>query len=165
MEVIIDNMVSFLDQYLSPELVAFLVSMLPIVELRGGIIAAYALGINWLPALLICTVGNMLPIPFVLLFGRKLVDWMKKFKLFHRIAKRMENKAKEHSMKKFKLLGLFIFVAIPLPGTGAWTGAFVASILNLRMKDALLAITAGVLTAGLIMLIFSFGLLHSIGIG
>ena len=68
-------------------------------------------------------------------------------------------------MKKFKLLGLFIFVAIPLPGTGAWTGAFVASILNLRMKDALPVITAGVLTAGLVMLILSFGLLHSIGIG
>ena len=116
-------------------------------------------------AYIISVIGNMIPIPFVILFLRPILNWLKTTKHFSGAA----NWVQERSMKKagkivkYEMLGLFIFVAIPLPGTGAWTGAIIASILNMRISRALPPIFFGVLTAGFIMLAGSYGLFNLAG--
>lgn len=157
---VVKNITDLLGGSVAAEWIIFIISMIPILELRGGIIAAKFLGVNWKLALGICMLGNMVPIPFILLFIKKILEWMKKTRL-HRISDFFEKKAndKAESILKYKKLGLFIFVAIPLPGTGAWTGALVASLLGIKLKDAVISILAGVVTAGIIMSIFSYGFL------
>ncbi len=154
-----DTVTNFLKEFLSDELVVFVVSLLPILELRGGLVAAAILGVEWYKALPICVLGNMLPIPVVLLFIRQILNWMKKIPIFKKLVAKIESKAQKNTEKvlKYKKWGLFLFVAIPLPGTGAWTGALVANFLDMRFKSAFPLIFAGVLTAGLIMLIISYG--------
>lgn len=154
----VESAVEFLREYLSAELVVFIISMLPIFELRGGLIAAAIVGIEWYIAFPICVIGNMLPIPFVLLFIRKIFDWLKKFKLFKKMVEKIDARArkKSESITKYVLWGLFAFVAIPLPGTGAWTGALVADILDVRIKKAFPVIFVGVITAGLIISFISY---------
>ncbi|MBQ5810765.1 MAG: small multi-drug export protein, partial [Clostridia bacterium] len=111
-----------------------------------------------------CVVGNMLPIPFILLLIRKILEWLKKTKAFAKLANKIEARAKEKSgdleKKKLnlKILGLFLFVGIPLPGTGAWTGALVADALDLRMKFSLPIITLGVILAGVIVSLIGYGI-------
>lgn len=140
----------------------FFMSMLPIVELRGSVIFAAAANLPYVPAYIISVIGNMVPIPFVILFLRPVLNWLKTTKHLSGIA----NWVQERSMKKagkivkYEMLGLFIFVAIPLPGTGAWTGAIIASILNMRISRALPPIFFGVLAAGFIMTAGSYGLLN-----
>ena len=155
-----ETVVEFLRDYLPRELVVFVVSLLPILELRGGLIAASILGIDFVPAFIICVVGNMLPIPFIMLFIRKILDWMRGIKFFGKIIRKIDAKVEKNTGKvlKYKRWGLFLFVAIPLPGTGAWTGALVADALNMRMRDALPLITAGVITAGLIVSLISYAI-------
>ncbi len=138
-----------------------IISMLPIIELRGAIPVAFALGLPPVPSFLVAIVGNLIPIPFILLLIRKVCEWMKTINGLKKIPLYLEAKVKKNKEKvtKYGKLGLFLFVAIPLPGTGAWTGALIASFLNFKFKDSIIAITAGVLTAGLIMAIFSYGLL------
>ena len=169
MDGIVESLIQFLDQYLSRELVVFVISLMPILELRGGLLAAYLLQIPWQSAFLICFLANIIPVPFILVFGRKIINWMKSTKLFHKLGHKFEDRAKKKSqaksMQKYKMLGLFLFVAIPLPGTGAWTGSLVAAILDMRLKNALPVVAAGVLVAGFIMTLLSYGLLQSIGIG
>ena len=135
----------------------FLVSMIPIVELRGAVPIGTALGLNLYWVLLISIIGNLIPVPFIILFARPIIRWLKKTKLFSPIALWLERKVEKNKEKitKYEKLGLFIFVAIPLPGTGAWTGALVASFLEMRIKDSLPAISAGVVAAGIIMTIGS----------
>ena len=156
----VHEVISFLQNKIPDELVVFIVSMLPVLELRGGLIAASVLKINWLIAFPICVIGNVLPIPFELLFIRKIFNWLKHFKCFKTIIEKLDNRAKEKAssdtMKKYLSWGLFILVAIPLPGTGAWTGGLVADVLDLRMKKALPIITLGVIAAGLITSFFSY---------
>ena len=108
---------------------------------------------------MICGVGTLLPIPFILLFIRQILEWMKNTRLV-RLANRLEDKAeaKVKAINRYKLFGLILFVAIPLPGTGAWTGALAASFMRMRFKDALLSIVAGTLIADLIMCLFSYSL-------
>lgn len=153
-----EQMTNFLKEFLSPELVVFLISMMPILELRGGLIAAAILGIDWAVAFPLCVIGNMLPIPFELLFIRKIFKWMKRFRPFHKmitwIEERAEKKSKEIETKIS--IGLFLFVAIPLPGTGAWTGGLVADVLGVKFKKAIPIITVGVITAGLIISFISY---------
>lgn len=146
------------------ELVTFIISLMPILELRGGLIAASLLDIPLIKSLIICIVGNMLPIPFILWFITPIFDWLKKTKLMSKLVHKIEGKAmsKKEQIEKFEFLGLIIFVGIPLPGTGAWTGALIASLLDINKKKALLAIFLGVLLAAFIMSIVSFGLLKSI---
>lgn len=142
----------------------FFISMVPIIELRGAIPVGFALEIPlWLNYVL-CLVGNFLPVPFILLFIRKILSWMKNVKHLDKIALWLEEKAKKHSDKVMKGVasGLFLFVAIPLPGTGAWTGALVASLFNMRMRYALPAIFLGIVTAGIIMSLLSYGLVGGI---
>ena len=154
----IESTVDFLREYVSAELVVFIISMLPIFELRGGLIAAAIVGIEWYIAFPICVIGNMLPIPFVLLFIRKIFDWLKKFKAFKNLVEKLDERAKKksESISKYILWGLFTFVAIPLPGTGAWTGALVADVLDVRIKKSFPIIFLGVITAGLIISFISY---------
>ncbi len=154
MDSIIQSLTDFFKSWLSPELIIFLISLLPILELRGGLIAAAILGVEWYVALPICIIGNVLPIPFVLIFIRKIFDFIKKtnFLWMSKLITKLDEKAqkKSKSVDTASFWGLFAFVAIPLPGTGAWTGALVANILNIKKSKACLTIFLGVLTAGLI---------------
>lgn len=140
------------------KLIAFLMSMVPILELRGGIVYAAAKGIPFTTAFLICFLGNILPIPFILLFLRKVLNFLEQFKYTKRLVRGLERRArkKQGNIDKYKLLGLFILVAIPLPGTGAWTGALVAVVMDIQMKKSFPAIALGVLAAGIIMSVLSY---------
>lgn len=136
-------------------------SMLPIVELRGSVPFGVGMDLPLIPVLIVSIIGNMIPVPFIILFIRKIFEWMKKkSEKLGAIAKKMEDKAakKGDILVKYETLGLFILVAIPLPGTGAWTGALVAAMFNLRLKNALPTIFLGVVAAGLIMSVLSWGL-------
>ena len=127
----------------------FLISLLPVVELRGGIPYGISQGLDpWL-AFAASALGNMLPVPFLLLFVRKILHWMKRYPRLGRLAVSLERR-KSSRVRKSELVGLCILVAIPLPGTGAWTGALVAALMEMRLKRALPAIYAGVLIAGLL---------------
>ena len=145
-------------------LVVFIISLFPILELRGGLIAAAVLKLKLIPSFIVCFVGNILPIPFILLFIKKIFKWMKNWKPTYKLAvyfeKKGEKNAKEAESKSFfgKLVFLFLFVAIPLPGTGGWTGALVASFMNLKLKYSVPVILVGVLTAGFIMSIICYAL-------
>ena len=154
----------FLSNKVSNELIALIVSMFPIIELRGGIPVAYLLGLEWFPAYIFCVIGNLIPVPFILWFITPIFRWLKKTKLFSGIVNKLETKsmAKSGQITKYEALGLFIFVAIPLPGTGAWTGSLIASLLNMDFKKAFISVLFGVLTAGFIMTVLSFGLLDAV---
>ena len=140
-------------------LYVFLISMVPIIELRGAIPVGALVGLPWWSNYLASVVGNFLPVPFILLFIRYILGWMKTTKHFSRIALWLEDKAQRGSEKvqRYASLGLFLFVAIPLPGTGAWTGALVAALMKMKMKYALPSILGGVLVAGVIMTLASYG--------
>ena len=143
---------------INPSFGVFMVSMIPIIELRGAIpLGILTLKLNWLWVYFISIIGNMLPIPFVILLIRPLIDWLIHSNLFHKVGKWLDNRTKKKTkdVTKFKKLGLMIFVAIPLPGTGAWSGAMIAGMLNMRLKDSLPSIFAGVLIAGTAMAIIS----------
>lgn len=134
-------------------------SMVPVIELRGALPSGVAMGLTPWTAFAVSVIGNMVPVPFIILFIRRILDWMKRFDAFRRLAERLEAKAKKHEDKivKYEALGLFILVALPLPGTGAWTGSLVAAIFDLRLRSAVPVIFAGVLTAGLIVLFITYG--------
>lgn len=138
----------------------FFLSMVPVLELRAALPIGATLGLEWVANYLICVIGNMIPVPIILLFVRHVLEWMKKIPRLDKIALWVENKAQKNTPKvqKYASLGLLIFVALPLPGTGAWTGALVAAMLDMRMKYAIPSIFCGVLIAGLIMSLASYGL-------
>ena len=137
-----------------------LLAMAPVVELRGAIPAGVAMGMELKTVFVLSVIGNLLPVPLIILFIRKVFAWMKRHggKLAAIVSK-MEAKAARGAQLfyKYELLGLYTLVAIPLPGTGAWTGSLVAAMLNLRMRSAVPMIIAGVVTAGLIMLGVTYG--------
>ena len=141
-----------------PELAAFIISMLPVVELRGGLIFSALFDISPLKAFLICYLGNILPIPFILLFLRKVFSLLERFKLTSKLVCKLYEKARKGAAKlgKYELFGLFVFVAIPLPGTGGWTGALISVILDLQIRRAFPAIALGVLAAGGIMYFITY---------
>ena len=146
---------------ISNEVYVFIVSMFPIVELRGAIPLGAAMGMNIFETYFLSVIGNLLPIPFILVFIKKFIEWMSRsrFGLLRKIANKLIAKAEKRSDKvdKYSLWGLFIFVAIPLPGTGAWTGALIASLMNMRFKKSMPSIFLGVIVAGLIMTLASYG--------
>ena len=131
MDSLIDIMLNMLNG-LNKDVTLFIISMIPILELRGGIVAASVLGVPYFRALAIFIIGNVIPIPFILLFINKIFEWLKSFKLTRGIVEKMEYRAmsKSDTIKKYEFLGLLLFVGIPLPGTGAWTGALVAALLR-----------------------------------
>ena len=142
-------------------LYVFFCSMVPLIELRGAIPIGAALGLPWIPTFLISIVGNMLPVPFILLFIRKILAWMHTVSHFKKIAEWLEKKAhsKSDQVLRYASCGLALFVGIPLPGTGAWTGALIAALLDMRMKYSLPSIFAGVMLAAFIMSGISYGFL------
>lgn len=145
---------------INPSFGVFAVSLVPVIELRGAIPLGIGLNLNWLWVYIISVIGNMLPVPFVILLIRPIIDWLVHSKLFYKVGKWLDERTleKSKSINKYKKIGLFMFVAIPLPGTGAYTGAMVAGILNMRLKDAVPMIFAGVLVAGIAMLALSCGI-------
>ncbi len=158
---IVEVFVEFLESNNIPTaLIPFIVSLFPVLELRGGMIAAFILGVPFVQAFIVCFLGNMIPIPFILLFIRKIFEWMKKSKALSKIVEKMEARAskKQDTMLKYKEWGLLLFVAIPLPGTGGWTGALIAALMDLRFKKCLPIISIGVFIAGLIMSFVTYGI-------
>ena len=143
-----------------PELIVFLISLLPILELRGGLVAAAILGVEWYIAFPICVLGNMLPIPIILLFIKKIFKFLRKAPVFKKVIPYLEEKAgqKGSLINRGRFIGLFSFVAIPLPGTGAWMGALAATLLDIRMKRSFPIIFVGVITAGILMLLIAYAL-------
>ena len=158
-ETLANYIVDLLQNRIPGDLIAFLVSLLPILELRGGLIAANLLGVKLIPAFIICFIGNMLPIPFILLFIEKIFDWLRDKKGLGAVVRYCEKKADKNKDKidNYGLWGLLILVAIPLPGTGAWTGALVAALMRLDIKKSLPVIAAGVVIAGVIVALIMYG--------
>lgn len=143
------------------ELAVVLISMIPLVELRGAVPLGVAAGMTTAQLLPLAILGNMIPIPFLLVFGEKLLDWICTLPPLTRIATAYKQKLlnKREQVTRYARLGLYLFVAIPLPGTGAWSGALIATLLKMSKGKALLSILCGVVTAGLIMLLASHGAL------
>ena len=141
-------------------IMTFLISMVPVVELRGAIPIGVAHGLEFWQAIPVAIVGNLVPVPFIIVFIKKIFAWMRrKLPRLNGLVTRLENRAvsKIDTVRKYAFWGLFLFVAIPLPGTGAWTGALIAAMMDMRVKDALPSITLGVLTAGAIVAFVTYG--------
>lgn len=144
-------------------LIVFFISMIPLIELRGAIPVAVGMDLNKIISFIVAIVGNMLPVPVIFLFARKVLLWGKDKKFIGKFFTWCLNKGDKGGKKLKETAGkglywaLFIFVAIPLPGTGAWTGTLAASFLDLDFKKTVIAVMVGVLTAGLIMMALSFG--------
>jgi uncharacterized membrane protein len=148
------------------ELIIFVISMFPILELRGGLIAASLLKVDLLPAFFICYIGNILPIPFILVFIRKIFQFLRDKKGFSKLIEKLEVRSMRKSDKvtRWRDWGLLMFVAIPLPGTGGWTGALIAALMDMRIKKSFPIIAVGVLIAGIIMAILTYGIPALIGL-
>lgn len=150
----------FQNSFMGKILLTLLWAMVPVVELRGAIPIGVGVGLPLWVSIAVSIIGNMIPVPFIILFIRQIFKWMRKVNsTFARIVDKMEEKANKHRDKvtKYGFWGLFILVAIPLPGTGAWTGALVAAVMELRFKTALPAIFAGVIAAAVIVSIVTYG--------
>lgn len=152
----------FLETEIGKLLMTFLLSMTPVLELRGAIPAGIAAGLHPVVVYLTAVVGNLLPAPFIILLIRRIFDWFRDSPRFGSKVVALERRAhlKGRMVQKYSLLGLVILVAIPLPGTGAWTGALVAAILSIRLYRALPAILLGLLIAGAITTAVTLGLIH-----
>lgn len=149
---------------LGKKILVFIISLMPILELRGGLLAASLLGLAPLESYLICIIANLLPIPFVLWFINRIINWMRNSKHLKGIAYWLDKKVNKHksSIEKYGFWGLVLFVGIPIPGTGAWTGSLIASVLEMDKKKSFIAILIGVFMASVIMMLVSFGLLKAI---
>ena len=158
MQGIVQKIIDLFGSGIGKEIAVFVISMLPILELRGGLLAASIIGMDFIPAYIISILGNCLPIPFVLIFLDKIFNWLKKFKTTEKIVVKLEKKilSKKAQIEKYGYLG------IPLPGTGAWTGAGLAVLLRLDKKKSSIAIFLGVILASIIMSIISYGILDKI---
>ncbi len=154
-------MISWLTStYIGKLIATFVISMLPVVELRGGLPYGVGFGLKPLEAFIAAFLGNILPIPFLLLLLESFLNWLKKRKgIFTKFALWLENKAYKNkkTIEKYAAFGLFVLVAIPLPGTGAWTGAIVATVLGMNKKVAFPMICLGVIAAGIIVMGITYG--------
>lgn len=157
---LINEIVNLLNKIFSKEIIVFIISMFPVLELRGGLIAASLFNIPYSKALIICLIGNVLPVPFILLFLNKLLLLMEKYNFFKKISIWLKNKAIKNKTKvdKYGMLGLILFVGIPLPGTGAFTGSLVASVFRMDYKKSLISIFIGIIVASLIISFISYGI-------
>jgi len=148
--------------FAGPDLALFIVSMIPVIELRGAVILGATLDMPWIRVFVICVIGNLLPIPFVILFVKRILYSLKRVPLFSGFIAWYEGRLIRYGRKMGALSfwALAIFVGIPLPGTGAWTGAGVAALLNMRLRQAFPAIAIGVIMAGIIMIAAAYGALN-----
>lgn len=164
MEALVQWFTANLSQFISPEGAVFVISMIPILELRGGLLAASLLKIPALTAIPICILGNIIPIPFILLFIRQIFKLLKKTRIFRGLIEKLENRAmgKSDKIRRYEFWGLLLFVGIPLPGTGAWTGSLIASLLEIDIKKSSLAIFCGIIMATVIMYVVSYMLVGNI---
>ena len=157
----IDFIQNFFLKTVGEELCVFFCSMLPIIELRGAIPLGAALGLEWWLNYILSVLGNMLPVPFILLFIKKIITWMSscRVEFFNKIANWLIQKAKKNrdKIEKYSFGGVCIFVAIPLPMTGAWTGSLVAAFIDMKFWKAMLSCLFGVMIAGVIMTLASYG--------
>ena len=165
-DVLINWFVTNLGGKVGKELILSIISMVPTLELRGGLLAAGPAFLNipmW-RAIPVGIIGNLLPIPFILLLITKIFDWMKGTKRLKPVVEKLEKKAMSQSanIEKYEFWGLVAFVGIPLPGTGAWTGALIAALLGIRFRKAFPAIVIGVCLAACIMTIISYGIVGGI---
>lgn len=137
-----------------------IISMVPVIELRGALPIAVANGLQYPIAIIVSIIGNLIPVPFIIIFIRKIFEWMRRIsKKLDLLVSKLEARAESKSdvVQKYAFWGLFILVAIPLPGTGAWTGALVAAMLNMRLKKAFPAIALGVVGAAVIVTFVTYG--------
>lgn len=152
-------------------LIVFFVSMVPILELRFAVPMAVGMGLPYIPALITCVIGNMLPVPFIYLFARKFLKWGAKQKFIGNFCQKVLEKGEKAGQKIVAATGrggtfvaLMLFVGIPVPGTGAWTGTLAATLLDLGPKSTAAAVSLGVIMAGVIMAVASGGVFHIIGL-
>ena len=148
---------------LSPHLSVFFISMVPLIEERGGLILARMLGIPMWEAVFWCVIGNIIPIPFILLLIKKIIHWMSEHHL-SRVAEWLTAKAEKNKPKvdRYGFFGLLLFVGIPLPGTGAWTGSLVAALFDMDLKKSSISILLGIFLAAVIMTAVSYGLIGAL---
>ena len=148
------------------EILVFIISLMPILELRGGLLAAALLGLDPIPSYIISIIGNVLPVPYILLLINKVLNWMRNSKVnfFKKIANWLDEKVEKHKgqIEKYGYLGVILFVGIPLPGTGAWTGSLIASVLEMDKKKTFLAVLVGLFMASVIMMFVSFGIVGNV---
>lgn len=165
-EALINGLIAGLSGKVGKEFIIFLISMVPILELRGGLLAAgpALLDVPMWQAIPICFIGNLVPIPFILLLITKIFDWMKGTKKLKPLVEKLEHKAMSQStnIEKYEFWGLVAFVGIPLPGTGAWTGSLIAALLGIRFRKAFPAIVLGLVIATFIMTVLSYTVLGTI---
>ncbi len=161
-----EAIVHFFLETVGKELCVFFCSLLPIIELRGAIPLAAGFGMPWWQAYLIAVIGNMLPVPIILLFVKQVLLWMSRCRVgfFNKIANKLFEKAEKNRAKieRYAFWGLAIFVAIPLPGTGAWTGSLVAALFDMKFWKSFLSTLIGVLVAGVVMTCVSYGVVEVI---
>ncbi len=170
MENIINSIIDLFGVLLSlkfgKELLVFIISLLPILELRGGLLASSLIGLDPVNGYIAAIIGNTIPVPLILLFITKILECMDKSKVnfFNKISKWLNSKVDKNKDKieKYGYLGLILFVGIPLPGTGAWTGCLIASVLEMDRKKSFLAIMLGIIMASIIMMFLSYGILGNL---
>jgi uncharacterized membrane protein len=166
-ETLVQVVIDFFGGSVGKEALVFIISMIPILELRGGLlVAGPLLGVPLAKAIPLCIIGNILPVPFILLLITPVFKWMKGTNLFRPMVEKLEAKAmsKSDKIEKYEFWGLVLFVGIPLPGTGAWTGSLIAALLGMRFKKAFPAVIIGILMATVIMTFISYGLLGGVSI-
>ena len=164
----IDSIEQFFLEKVGKELCVFFCSMLPIIECRGAVPLGCALGLPWWQNALFSAAGNLLPVPFILLFISAILKGMRKcrVKFLNKIAAWLDRKIDKHkgTIEKYSYWGIMLFVGLPIPGTGAWTGTLGASFLNMGFKSAVLSVCLGVILAGVIMAVASTGILGFLGL-
>ena len=166
-ETLVQNIIDALGGSMGKEAIVFIISMIPILELRGALlVAGPLLGVPVAPAIPLCIIGNIIPVPFILWLITPIFNWMKGTKKFKPMVDKLEAKAmsKSDKIEKYEFWGLVLFVGIPLPGTGAWTGALIASLLGVKFKKAFPAIILGICVATVIMWFISYVLLGGVSL-
>ena len=166
-ETLVQSIIDALGGNVGKEVIVFLISMIPILELRGALlVAGPLLGVPVSTAIPLCIIGNIIPVPFILLLITPIFNWMKGTKKLKPLVTKLENKAmsKSDKIEKYEFWGLVLFVGIPLPGTGAWTGSLIAALLGIKFKKAFPAVIIGICMATVIMWFISYVLLGGVNL-
>ena len=164
-ETLVQSVIDALSGSFGKEAIVFIISMIPILELRGALlVAGPLLGVPVSTAIPLCIIGNIIPVPFILLLITPIFNWMKGTKTFKPLVNKLESKAmsKSDKIEKYEFGGLVLFVGIPLPGTGAWTGSLIAALLGIKFKKAFPAVLIGICMATVIMWFISYVLLGGV---
>ncbi len=164
-ETLVQGVIDALSGSFGKEAIVFIISMIPILELRGALlVAGPILGVPVAKAIPLCVIGNIIPVPFILLLITPIFKWLKGTKTFKPMVTKLENKAmsKSDQIEKYEFWGLVLFVGIPLPGTGAWTGSLIAALLGIKFKKAFPAVVIGICMATIIMWFISYVLLGGV---